>query len=202
MISETDKKHVESLFPALSEIKDASIREKVIAAWVDAWKDGNYNKIEDIPWYELWRDRFTWSNVDHTNQVVSCAMAMAKVAKEIMGVEVNMDILIAGAILHDVDKAVMFDAKTKEPTDWMRKMPHGCYSLYLALKEGLPIDVAHIVITHTVFTGQLPRTPEALIVHMADYYICDIRSYFKEGIDYLFSAQEARYVDILKLHKA
>jgi len=46
-------------------------------------------------------------------------MAMAKVAKEVMGVEVNMDILIAGAILHDVDKAVLFDAKTKEPTDWM-----------------------------------------------------------------------------------
>ncbi|GAI19780.1 unnamed protein product [marine sediment metagenome] len=33
MITESDKKYVESLFPALAEIQNSNLREKVIGVW-------------------------------------------------------------------------------------------------------------------------------------------------------------------------
>jgi len=195
VITESDKKYVESLFPALAEIQDPNLREKVIGIWAEAWKDGNYEKIEDIGWWEPWRNKYTWSNVSHTNQVTKCVMAMAKVTQEVMGMEVNMDYLIAAAILHDVDKAVLFDGKTKEPTEWLRKLPHASYSVYLVLKAGLPLDIAHMVLSHTAFSLKRQKTVEALILHMADYLIADLRN-FKEGVDFLWSAEVPRYTEL------
>lgn len=200
-ISEVDKKHVESLFPALNKIKDFSIREKVITVWVEGLKDGNYDKIEDIAWMERqpWSNKYTWSLIDHTNQVTSCALAIAKFAKEVMAIEVNMDILIAGACLHDVDKTVLCDAKTKERTDWYKKLPHGTYSAHMALKYELPLDVAHILVSHTAFSAKRQQTVEALIVHMADYITADLRN-LKEGVDFMFTAQAPHYFDgVIKL---
>jgi len=52
VITESDKKYVESLFPALAEIQDSNLREKVIGVWIEAWKDGNYEKIEDVHFWE------------------------------------------------------------------------------------------------------------------------------------------------------
>ena len=158
MITESDKKYVESLFPALAKIQDTELRGKVRDIWAEAWKDGNYEKIEDISWFEPWRNKYTWPNVDHTNEVTACAIAMGKVAQEVMRMEVTMDYLIAGAILHDVDKAVLFDGKTKEPTEWLQKLPHAAYSMYLVLKAGLPLDIAHMVLSHTAFSLKRQKT--------------------------------------------
>jgi len=195
MVNASERKYVESLFPAISEIKEKDLREKVANAWILAWKEGNYDKIEDISWCEWWSDKYSWSNVDHTNQVTSLAITVAKFAEETMGMKVNKDVLIAGAILHDLDKAVLCDGKTKKPTDWLKKMPHGSYSAYMALKVGLPLDVAHILASHTAFSVQRQKTVEALILHMVDYLTADLRN-FKEGVEYMFSQQAPHYVEL------
>jgi len=96
---------------------------------------------------------------------------------------------------HDVDKVVLFDGKTREPTEWLRKLPHAAYSMYLVLKAGLPLDIAHIVLSHTAFSLKRQKTVEALILHMADHLIAALRN-FKEGVDFLWSAEVPRYTEL------
>jgi len=195
MVSDEDRKHTESLFPDLAKIQDSELRKKVVEIWTEAWRDGNYDKLEDIGFWESWRHLYTWSNLDHTNQVTACAIGIAKVAQEMMGMEINLDWLIAGAILHDVDKAVMCDGKTKELTSIGKLLPHTAYSVYLALKHGLPIQIVHMIGTHTAFSVKRQITAEALILHMADYSIADLRN-IKEGVDYLWSQQQPCYAEL------
>ena len=195
MVSDEDRKYVESLFPDLARIQDPELRKKVIEIQAEAWRDGNYEKPEHISWLEYWSSVYTWSNVDHTNQVVTCAIGIAKFAKETMGININMDWLIAGAILHDVDKGVLFDGQTKEETIIGKLLPHTAYSMYLALKYKLPTEITHMIASHTIWSVKRQITAEALILHMADYIVADLRN-IKEGVDYLWSQQAPCYAHI------
>jgi 7,8-dihydroneopterin 2',3'-cyclic phosphate phosphodiesterase len=133
--------------------------------------------------------------VDHTNQVTACAIGIAKFAQAMMEMEINMDWLIAGAILHDVDKAVMCDGKTKRLASIGKLLPHSAYSVYLALKHRLPVEIVHMISTHTAFSVKRQITAEALILHMADYSVADLRN-IKEGVDYLWSQQQPCYAEL------
>jgi 7,8-dihydroneopterin 2',3'-cyclic phosphate phosphodiesterase len=195
MVTDEDRKHVESLLQDLTKIQDIDLRKKVIEIWAEAWRDGNFEKPEDMNWLESWRHIFTWSNVDHTNQATAFAIGIAKLAQEIMGVEVNMDYLIAGALVHDVDKGVMYDGKTREETPIGKFLPHSAYSVYLALKHKLPIEIVHMISTHTSYSVKRQMTAEALILHMADYLTADLKN-IKEGVDHFWSQEAPLYADM------
>jgi len=49
--------------------------------------------------------------------------------------------------------------------------------------------------SHTAFSLRRQKTVEALILHMADYLIADLRN-FKEGVDFLWSAEVPRYTEL------
>ena len=63
------------------------------------------------------------------------------------------------------------------------------------LEYGLPIEIAHMISTHTAFSVKRQMTSEALILHMADYTVADLRN-IKEGVDYLWSQQTPCYADL------
>lgn len=195
MMTKEDRRHVESLLPALAKIQDSKLRKKVVDIWVEAWRDGNYEKVEDISWLESWRNVFTWTNLDHVNQVTTLAIEVAKLAQEILGVKINMDYLIAGALVHDVDKGVMYDGKTKELTPIGKLLPHTAYSVYLSLKHKLPTEVIHMVASHTSYSMKRQMTAEALILHMVDYLSADLRN-AKEGIDHFWSQSAPHYAEL------
>ena len=94
-----------------------------------------------------------------------------------------------------MDKGVMCDGKTKELTPIGKLLPHAAYTVHLALKHGLPIEIVHMISTHTAFSVKRQMTSEALILHMADYTVADLRN-IKEGVDYLWSQQTPCYADL------
>jgi 7,8-dihydroneopterin 2',3'-cyclic phosphate phosphodiesterase len=169
---QSDREYILRLFPAVSKIKDSGIREKVIGTWVTAWKRGNFSRIEEAHQFEPARKQIAYTNVDHTNQVCGACDKMATIASEILGLKLNMDYLLAGALLHDVDKMVIFDAQSGGWTEAGRRTSHAVMGASMARAEGLTEDVAHIIEAHsTNFSSLPPNSIEALIVRHADLLV-------------------------------
>ncbi len=167
-----DLEHIDELFPAIRKIGDEAIRRKVILTWFHAWKNSNFARIEDAHQFEPARSRISYNNVEHTNQVCLVCEKVAGVLEEILPIRINRDYLLAGALLHDVDKLVLFDAKSGGLREPGRKLTHAETSASLALKEGLPEEVAHIIRAHSAAYSSIPpKSIEALIVHYVDLLV-------------------------------
>jgi len=70
------------------------------------------------------KEKLDISNVEHTNQVVECALAMASVVERNQGIKVERVTLIAGAILHDIDKLLIFHQPSGETTKMWLHLAH------------------------------------------------------------------------------
>ncbi len=178
-----DQEHISELFPAIRDIKSQAIQEKVYRVWFNAWKRGNFPAIEKVHQFEPARDYISYSNVEHTNQVCKVCEKIAAGVSEGMKVELNMDYLLAGALLHDVDKIVVFDFRTGGWTEEGRRTPHALKGAAMARAEGLPEEIAHMIEAHsTTFSPGPPRSMEALIVRHADLIVGN-GVYLAKGMD-------------------
>jgi len=172
---EEDQKYIEKLFPRINDIQDNEVRGKVAALWLDVWKRSKFEKIEDLSQWEPEREKINLSNVDHTNQVIECALAAAKVAEEVQKISIDKDTLIAAAILHDVDKILMFDPSRREVTPVGNYLPHTGVGSSLAMEAGLSVEVAHAIAAHSPnYSSVPPKTLEAVILANADHLVTTI----------------------------
>jgi 7,8-dihydroneopterin 2',3'-cyclic phosphate phosphodiesterase len=85
------------------------------------------------------------------------------------GIKINMDHLLAGALLHDIMK--MFEWKAgeegAEPTGVL--LDHSMLAVAEFYYRGFPEDVIHIIASHFGESGPTPpRNYEALILHYVD----------------------------------
>ncbi len=178
-----DMDYIVRLFPAIKKIRGEGMRHKVALTWHNAWKRGNFRRIEDLHQFEPARERLEYSNIDHTNQVCRAAEEMGAMLADSLGLHVQMDYLLAGAVLHDVDKIVIFDAKTGGLTETGRLFPHAVMGANMALMEGLPEAVAHIIGAHsTKFSPAPPASIEALVLRHADQLVAQA-VYLAQGLD-------------------
>jgi len=182
-MEQKDRDYILRLFPAVVRIKDEGMREKVIQTWFKAWKLSNFPRIEDVHQFEPARDYIAYTNVDHTNQVVEACARMAVIPPEILNLPLNQDYLLAGALLHDVDKMVIFDAQTGGWTEAGRRTPHAVAGAAMARAEGLPDEVAHIIEAHsTKFSPHPPKSIEAVILRHADLIVANA-VYMARGLE-------------------
>ena len=178
-----DREYISGLFPAIDKIRDGELREKVIQTWYHAWKRGTFQSIEQIHQFEPLRNRIDYSNVDHTNQVVQACEVVSRLLGDMFKVHVNMDHLFAGAVLHDVDKAVIFDAEAGGLTKTGKKFPHTVMGATMALMEGLPEEVAHVIGAHSIkYSAVHPMSIEALIVRYVDHLVGE-SAYLAQGLN-------------------
>jgi putative nucleotidyltransferase with HDIG domain len=168
-MTEDEGRAVREYFPFIRKIKDKDIRDKVIKAWVIAWKESGYKNLGEAPFTPNPKDARE-TLVHHTNATTRLALSAAEQFEEEYGVKVNLDVVLASAILHDMDKAVMFVRKGNEVTvsELGKKIPHGAYGMHIALDVGLPLDIAHIIINHSNSINMEPSTIEGVIVQKAE----------------------------------
>jgi 23S rRNA maturation-related 3'-5' exoribonuclease YhaM len=146
--------------PEIAEIVDDGLREKVTDVHALALSETEFERIEDIPEPEEGPGatpmRFG-SQADHYRVVTRMALGIADGLQEVLGpVGVDRDILVAGALCHDVGKAFEFSAVNQER--WNRDparsgnpaIRHPVYGVHLGLVVGLPEEVLHCIGGHSV----------------------------------------------------
>jgi putative nucleotidyltransferase with HDIG domain len=163
------------IFPELELITDEDLREKTLNVWVEAMELGGWKieDLEEIPFTLLIPDTQI-TLVKHTRAVTQIAIEAAKVFDNIYGaeLEVNMDYLISGALLHDVGKLLEYertDAGKIVKCHFGKMMRHPFSGASLAYKFELPPEVCHIIAVHAREGTKNRAIPEAIIVNHADF---------------------------------
>jgi len=168
------KDKVKKLWPEIDWIKDESLRKKTLDAWIYAIENSvlTPEDLEVIPFSLLIKD----CNISFMNHKRTCVQLSSDIAikmKENFGdsIQINMDHLIAGAILIDVGKFVEYDkVDGKLTTSHAGKLlRHPFSGVAIADRFGLPPEVLHIIAYHSKEGDLGKRSVEAIIVHHADF---------------------------------
>jgi putative nucleotidyltransferase with HDIG domain len=165
---------VNKLFPLIDRISDSSLLARTVSCWEEAIKRGGWIKqeLDSIPFTLLPAD-YKPSIVVHTNGVAECAVAMGEIIKRTYGsnADLDMDILISGAILHDVGKVLEYAVEKKGyvKSKYGKLVRHPISGASLAEEVGLPPEVVHIIWSHSHEGDKTPRTVESVLVHHADF---------------------------------
>jgi 23S rRNA maturation-related 3'-5' exoribonuclease YhaM len=90
-------------------------------------------------------------------------------------IALERDIVVAGALCHDVGKPWEFDPGNRERWEGspraagLPSIRHPAYGVHVCLTVGLPEEVAHIAGCHSGEGELVVRSLECQIVHQADY---------------------------------
>lgn len=108
------------------------------------------------------------------------AIVAYKSAKEMLGLfggalPVDLDVVLAGAILADVGKLLEYDILNGKAvmSSQGKLVRHAVSGAHLAMDAGLPDSVVHIVATHSGEGDLNERSTESWIVHHADFMCTD-----------------------------
>ena len=160
------------IFPEIGLLSDKILAERVAAVWDEAYRRGGWkgNDIDSIP-FTLLVGETSITLAEHTRLVTNLCMAAARTLKDVGRIELNHDYLIAGALLHDVGKLLEYK-RTPDGFQVSRSgklLRHPLSGMGLAMKGDLPEDVYHIVAVHSREGEGSYRSPEAIVLHHADF---------------------------------
>jgi putative nucleotidyltransferase with HDIG domain len=168
------REQVLALWPEIEWIQDRELREKVTAAWAYALERSVLapEDLTRIPFSLLIKDcPVTFMN--HKRTCVQLAVDIARRMQENFrnALQIDMDVLIAGAILIDVGKLLEYElVDGKLTTSSAGKLVRHPFSgVAIADRFGLPPEVQHIIATHSKEGDLGSRSVEAIIVHHADF---------------------------------
>ncbi len=170
------KENVRELWPELEWISDEDLREKTARTWEIALERSvlKADDLERIPFTLLCGPELKVSFIAHKRCVVHIARASGEKMNEFFNddLPVNMDVLIAGAILADVGKLLEYELDSEGNAiqgKYGQYLRHPFSGVSLAEECGVPPEVCHIIAAHAHEGDQVKRTTEAFIVHHADF---------------------------------
>ncbi len=137
------RERIRQLMPLVDQIKDEELRNGVVEIWVEVWEKSDWQDLADCPFVPTLETQ-ECSLIQHTNFVTAVAIAMASYAQEIWHIPIDTDLLLAGALLHDVSKVVEYAPEKGKPgkqSEIGKNLLHGAYAVHLALNAGLPLSV-------------------------------------------------------------
>ncbi|MBE9480539.1 MAG: HDIG domain-containing protein [Bacteroidetes bacterium] len=169
-------KTIITLLPELEWIQDEDLREKTAKTWELAFERSvlTPEDLNTIPFTLLCGPDLKVTFMDHKRSVVHIARDAGQKINEFYKGEltVDMDVLIAGAILADVGKLleyVLDDNGKAIQGDYGKYLRHPFSGVSLAEECGIPPEVCHIIATHAGEGHLVKRTTEAYVVHHADF---------------------------------
>jgi len=167
---------IDELWPELAWISDEELREKTTKTWQLALEKSvlTPEDLQRIPFTLLAGPELQVSFMAHKRCVVHVARESALKMIDFFGDElpINMDVVIAGAILADVGKLLEYELDDKGNSFqglYGKYLRHPFSGVSLAEECGVPAEVCHIIATHAGEGNLVKRTTEAYIVHHADF---------------------------------
>ena len=177
-ISDELRARVLEELPELAQINNMDLRNKSIDAWAWALARSSFSSIREIPpaGNPDVNQAKRGDQTDHLRGVTRLATGIAaEMQQAYPELAIDMDVITAGGLLHDVGKAWEFDPenrvrwKTSQRRYGKPSIRHPGYGAHICLTVGLPEEIAHIAMAHSGEGELLVRSLECMIVHQADY---------------------------------
>ena len=168
------RKDVQKIWPEIEWIQDPELKESVYKTWEHALKLSvlSADDLLKIPFTLLVKDCHV-TFMEHKRAVVHIAVESARVMQKFFGnkLPINMDYLIAGAILIDVGKLIEYEMKEGKAVVGKtgKLLRHPFTGVGLAMMCGVPDEVSHMIATHSKEGDLGKRTVEGIIIHHADF---------------------------------
>jgi len=164
------------LWPELEWIQNEILRKQTARTWQLALDKSvlTIKDLQTIPFTLLCGPNLKVTFMDHKRAVVHIAreagLKMNKFFKN--DLPVNMDVLIAGAILCDVGKLLEYEldehGRARQGI-YGKFLRHPFSGVSLAEQCGVPAEVCHIIAAHAGEGDMVKRSTEAYIVHHTDF---------------------------------
>ena len=177
-VTDALRRQVREELPEIAQIADAALRDKTVEAWAYALAHSTFKSIRDIPpaGNPDTNEAKRGDQTDHLRGVARLAIGIAKeMGNAYPELAIDMDVIVAGGLVHDVGKAWEFDPANRKRWKAEQKrfgrpsIRHPAYGMHICLTVGLPEEVAHIAMAHSGEGELLVRSLECMIVHQADY---------------------------------
>ena len=175
---------IENLFPAFLEIQDAELRTKSETAMMMAMEQGGWNKenIHQAPVTLSWK-RCDVSWVEHVRDVTDmCMLEFDQMKKYYIrhGIAFDRDLVVAGALLHDIGKLTEFvpgEGGGAVHSGNFQLMRHPLSGAIIAAKAQLPDPVVHLIATHSFEGDRSYQTLESEFVRTVDLFVfnCSVK---------------------------
>jgi putative nucleotidyltransferase with HDIG domain len=167
------REELRAILPEIDEIADETLRDRVVATWEAGLSRGGWEPkdLERMPFTLLKPVKINFAQ--HVRSVTRICLAAAQTFDEVYQGELSLDrdTLLAGALLHDVGKLL----EIEEAGGSFRKsaqgklVRHPFSGVALADANGIPPRVQHIIGMHSKEGDPFRRTPEAVVLHLADF---------------------------------
>ena len=173
---ENQDSHIEYLINTIHEIEDKELKSIMTSLFQD---NEFFEKFITAPAAKRYHHNYKGGLLVHTNEVVEICKTISNIYEDI-----NRDLLISGAILHDIGKIDTYDYRTEriEMNDKGILLDHifigACIikekANTLKISEKTKIDLIHLILSHhgNVDLGWgssvNPKIPEAIALHHAD----------------------------------
>ena len=168
------QKKLLSLIPEFQSIEDFELREKTLKVWIEAMAKKGWT-VEDLlvmP-FTLLIEHTPINIVEHTRAVTLCSVQIADVLRDEYKdrISINRDILLSGALLHDVGKLFEYEREDSRfvKSEEGKLLRHPISGAAFASQFGIPQEVLHIIAAHSKEGDGARRTVEAVIVNHADF---------------------------------
>lgn len=177
-ISDELRQQVRQELPEISMIDDPDLQTKAVEAWAYAIAHSSFTSIRQIPpaGNPDVQEAKRGDQTDHLRGVTRLAIGIAREMQAAYPeLDINMDTIVAGGLLHDVGKAWEFDPERRKRWSSEQKrfgrpsIRHPAMGAHICMTVGLPEEVAHIAMAHSGEGELLVRSLECMIVHQADY---------------------------------
>ena len=171
------KEKIRKLLPEIEWINDKSLQEQVAASYEDALRTGGWEPedMDRIPFTLLIPD-CPASYLAHVQGVTRMAHMAMKEFNSLYARDgkftMNNDLLVAGALLHDIGKLVEYEKSPEGKTvksQMGKDLRHPFSGTVIALRNGCSTEICHIIANHAHEGDGALRSPEAVLVNKADF---------------------------------
>ena len=175
----------------LDLIEDRELREMTGGFFVDppAGFDAPCLPLDVCPGGAYQHHSYRGGLLQHTVSVVRVSLTLCDVVEEYYGGVVDRDVVVSGALLHDVMKCYCYEESGDggfRTSDFGGRVDHLSLMVGEMVARGFPWGVVHVVASHHGDAGATkPKSLEALIVSLADLIDSEFNGKLLRAAEYL-----------------
>jgi 7,8-dihydroneopterin 2',3'-cyclic phosphate phosphodiesterase len=164
---------LDELFRIVGKIRDEGLREKVESLLRDPKIDLKAPMLDfmEAPGGAYVHHAYEGGLVEHTVAMCRICEVMCDLVEEVYGGDVDRDVVMAGALIHDVMKRYAYASTGGffRTSPLGEKVDHLTLLVSELIKRKFPLEVIHVAASHHGEQSPVkPKTIEALIVSIAD----------------------------------